>query len=81
MLDIEEYYPIFRALEEHGLILNLHGEMVSSAPSAFANVDGSPAVSVLNAEPMFLPQLHKLHAAFPKYDDNPGLCRVRWLRD
>ncbi|KAI9838873.1 MAG: hypothetical protein M1819_004080 [Sarea resinae] len=66
VLDIEQYYPVFSAMEEHGLILNLHGEMQSSPPAAFAKADGLPAVTVLNAEPMFLPQLHKLHAAFPK---------------
>ena len=53
-------------MEEHGLVLNLHGEMISSEPSAYSKSDSTEAVSVLNAEPMFLPQLHKLHAAFPK---------------
>ncbi|MCJ1255347.1 hypothetical protein MMC24_003163 [Lignoscripta atroalba] len=66
VLDIEQYYHIFEAMEANGLVLNLHGEMISSPPSAFAKADGSGAVSVLNAEPMFLPQLYKLHAAFPQ---------------
>jgi dihydroorotase len=65
VLDIEQFYPVFRAMEKHGLVLNLHGEMVSSPPSTFTKSDGIPAVTVLNAEPMFLPQLHKLHTAFP----------------
>ncbi len=66
MLDIEQYYNVFEAMEEHGLVLNLHGEMMSSPPAAFDKADGTAAVTVLNAEPMFLPQLHNLHAAFPK---------------
>jgi hypothetical protein len=66
VLDIEQYYPVFKAMEEHGLILNLHGEMISSPPAEFAKTDGTAAVTVLNAERMFLPQLHKLHSAFPK---------------
>ena len=66
VLDIEQYYHVFEAMEANGLILNLHGEMMSSPPAAFAKSDSTAAVTVLNAEPMFLPQLHKLHAAFPK---------------
>ncbi|KAL1981043.1 hypothetical protein VTN96DRAFT_3152 [Rasamsonia emersonii] len=66
ILDIEQLYPVFEAMEKHDLVLNLHGEMISSPPGAYVKEDGSPAVTVLNAEPMFLPQLHKLHAAFPK---------------
>ena len=53
-------------MEANDLVLNLHGEATSSPPTAFAKADGTAAVTVLNAEPMFLPQLHKLHAAFPK---------------
>lgn len=50
-------------MEKHDLVLNLHGEMISSPPNAST---AGPAVTVLNAEPLFVPQLHKLHAAFPK---------------
>lgn len=66
VLDIEQYYPVFEAMEAHGLILNLHGEMISSPPAAFVEAGATAAVTVLNAEPMFLPQLYQLHAAFPK---------------
>lgn len=66
MLDIERDYHVFEAMQAHDLVLNLHGEMISSPPAASAKVDGEEAVTVLNAEAMFLPQLHKLHAAFPK---------------
>lgn len=45
------------------MILNLHGE-VPSGPTA---KDGQgKAITVLNAEPAFLPQLKKLHEKFPK---------------
>lgn len=53
-------------MQAHDLVLNLHGEAISSAPEEYAPVNGATAVTVLNAEPMFLPQLEKLHAAFPK---------------
>jgi dihydroorotase len=66
VLNIEQYYHVFEAMEEHGLVLNLHGEMISSAPGTFAKAGGSAAVTILNAEQSFLPELLKLHAAFPK---------------
>ncbi|KAL9938840.1 hypothetical protein V8E36_002559 [Tilletia maclaganii] len=51
------YYPVFQAMEEAGLVLNLHGEVPS---------DTDKGICVLNAEALFLEHLHKLHAAFPK---------------
>lgn len=53
----EPFYPTFKAMEEHGMILNLHGEC---PPSAGADV------TVLNAEHKFLPTLLDLHKRFPK---------------
>ncbi|KAI7861821.1 dihydroorotase, homodimeric type [Spinellus fusiger] len=53
----EKYYPVFKAMEEEGLVLNLHGEVPS---------DSGPDVCVMNAESKFLPELEKLHKAFPK---------------
>lgn len=53
----ETYYPIFREMEACNMVLNLHGEIPSSAASN---------TCVLNAEAQFLPELVKLHAAFPK---------------
>ncbi|CAM0142569.1 dihydroorotase [Umbelopsis sp. WA50703] len=52
----EIYYPIFKAMEEEGMVLNLHGEIPSDAESD---------ICVMNAEERFLPQLEKLHKAFP----------------
>lgn len=56
VLDIEQYYSVFEAMQANDLVLNLHGEMTNS----------TPGVTILNAEAGFIPQLYKLHAAFPK---------------
>ncbi|KAI0796628.1 dihydroorotase [Abortiporus biennis] len=53
----EAYYPVFEAMEEVDMVLNLHGEVPS---------DPSSNTCVLNAEPTFLPHLIKLHQRFPK---------------
>ncbi|KAG5646456.1 hypothetical protein DXG03_003506 [Asterophora parasitica] len=53
----ETYYPIFEAMQEVDMVLNLHGEIPS---------DASANTHILNAEPKFLPHLHKLHATFPR---------------
>ncbi|TBU49578.1 Dihydroorotase homodimeric type [Dichomitus squalens] len=53
----EAYHPVFAAMEEAGMVLNLHGEVPSSAATN---------TCVLNAEPAFLPHLRKLHARFPR---------------
>ncbi|EJU06537.1 dihydroorotase [Dacryopinax primogenitus] len=53
----EVYYPVFQAMEEAGLVLNLHGEVPS---------DATHNICVLNAEIAFLPHLLKLHTEFPK---------------
>ena len=46
-------------MQEVDMVLNLHGEVPSSSSP-------SSNTCVLNAEPQFLPHLHKLHAAFPR---------------
>ncbi|TFY61061.1 hypothetical protein EVJ58_g4747 [Rhodofomes roseus] len=53
----EAYYPVFEAMEQEDMVLNLHGEVPS---------DASTNTCVLNAEPAFLPHLRKLHARFPR---------------
>ncbi|THV05477.1 Dihydroorotase [Dendrothele bispora CBS 962.96] len=53
----EVYYPVFKAMEENDMVLNLHGEVPS---------DASKNIHILNAEPQFLPHLDTLHKAFPK---------------
>lgn len=61
VVDYELFYPVFKAMEEHDLVLNLHGEAPPS-PSEHVN----DAVTVLNAEERFLPTLADLHKRFPK---------------
>ncbi|EPQ59378.1 Dihydroorotase [Gloeophyllum trabeum ATCC 11539] len=53
----EVYYPVFEAMQEVDMVLNLHGEVPS---------DPSTNTCVLNAEPKFLTHLIKLHRDFPK---------------
>ncbi|RPD67118.1 Dihydroorotase [Lentinus tigrinus ALCF2SS1-7] len=53
----DAYDAVFAAMEETGMVLNLHGEVPSVAETN---------ICVLNAEPAFLPHLRKLHAKFPK---------------
>lgn len=60
--DFTPFYPVFEALQRNNLVLNLHGEKpAKDEPEA----DGDD-ITVLNAEPKFLPALRKLHADFPK---------------
>ncbi|KAI0921238.1 hypothetical protein AcW1_004723 [Taiwanofungus camphoratus] len=51
------YYPVFEAMEQEDMVLNLHGEVPS---------DPSANTCVINAEPAFLPHLRELHARFPR---------------
>lgn len=53
----ETYYPVFEAMQEHDLVLNLHGEVPS---------DPEKNITVLNAEATFLAHLHKIHKQFPR---------------
>jgi dihydroorotase len=65
VLDFRSYYPVFEAMQAHDLVLNLHGEVPSTPSPDFLIAGSGDAVTVLNAETMFLPTLHKLHADFP----------------
>jgi dihydroorotase len=51
------YYPVFEAMEDVGMVLNLHGEVPSNL-----NLN----IHVLNAEASFLPHLVSIHSRFPK---------------
>lgn len=53
----ETYYPVFEAMEQVDMVLNLHGEIPS---------DTATNICVLNAEAAFLPHLRKIHARFPR---------------
>lgn len=52
----ETYYSVFKAMEQVGMVLNLHGEIPSNAENN---------VHVFNAEERFLSHLETLHARFP----------------
>jgi dihydroorotase len=54
--DYSVYYPVFKAMEENGLVLNLHGEVPS---------DPEQNISILNAEKHFLKHLRQLALDFP----------------
>lgn len=55
--DYEVYFPVFEAMQECGMVLNLHGEIPS---------DPDNGVCVFNAEPLFLAHLEKIHKHFPR---------------
>src|SRR4051794_6909194 len=57
VLSYEPFYPVFDAMEQCGMVLNLHGECPS---------EHSKDITILNAESSFLPTLKSLHAKFPK---------------
>jgi dihydroorotase len=69
----EMYYPVFEAMQEVGMVLNLHGEIPSDASTVHISsvhkisnlIQKLQNTHVINAEPRFLPHLHKLHATFP----------------
>jgi dihydroorotase len=56
VISYEAFYPVFQAMEEEGLVLNLHGEVPSDRQD----------VTVMNAEASFLPTLLDLHKRFPR---------------
>ncbi|KAL1405228.1 dihydroorotase [Vanrija albida] len=66
--DYGVYYPVFKAMEEEGLVLNLHGEVPSDDEKVRTQLDPPDAqnISILNAEKHFLEHLRKLAADFPK---------------
>lgn len=66
VIGFQSFYPVFEAMQEHDLVLNLHGEVPNTEPRDLLKIGSEDAVSVLNAEPRFLPTLHKLHADFPR---------------
>ena len=54
VVDYAQFYPVFAAMEEHDLILNLHGEFPPGSD-----------ITILNAEETFLPTLIDLHRRYP----------------
>lgn len=58
VVSYEQFYPVFEEMQAQDMVLNLHGEVPSTA--------SSPDITVLNAEEAFLPTLKDLHARFPR---------------
>ncbi|KAK2749877.1 hypothetical protein FQN57_005293 [Myotisia sp. PD_48] len=54
---LDDFFPVFEAMEKHDMILNLHGEVPN---------DEARNINVLNAEEAFLPTLKRIHEAYPK---------------
>lgn len=52
---LQAYSPVFAAMEQHDLVLNLHGEW-----------PGPPPSGDISLEEAFLPELKKLHEKFPR---------------
>ena len=67
VLSYEPFYPVFAEMEKQNMLLNLHGEVPSTPAGTHisATKDGG-AITILNAEPAFLPTFKSLHARFPK---------------
>jgi dihydroorotase len=63
VVDWKVFYPAFAAMQEKGLVLNLHGEV--PGPSSSSVEGQNQDVTVLTAESLFLPTLHEIHSAFP----------------
>jgi len=51
---VEAYAPTFAAMEEHGIVLNLHGEVPGTVPT-----------DDVSLEELFLPTLKRLNEKFP----------------
>ncbi len=56
----EKFFPVFEAMQEVGIYLNLHGELGCTCNGTHEDVD------ILNAEEKFLPILKAIHTAFQK---------------
>lgn len=56
VMSYEEFYPVFEEMERQDMVLNIHGELPSSAGSD---------ITVLSAEEAFLPTFLDLHKRFP----------------
>lgn len=61
---LKAYSPVFAAMEQHDLVLNLHGEW-----------PGRPPSDDISLEEAFLPELMKLHEKFPHLRCVLEVCR------
>ncbi|KAH6851487.1 hypothetical protein BKA58DRAFT_395044 [Alternaria rosae] len=68
VLSYEPFYPVFAEMEKQNMVLNLHGEVPSTPPNTHVTTtkdSKTGAITILNAEPAFLPTFFSLHKKFP----------------
>ncbi|RVD83801.1 uncharacterized protein DFL_005576 [Arthrobotrys flagrans] len=65
VLSYESFYPVFQAMSDHDIVLNLHGECPSTPAEDVAGIEDED-ITILNAEAKFLPTLLSIHKQFPK---------------
>ncbi|KAJ4341389.1 dihydroorotase [Didymella glomerata] len=66
VLSYEPFYPVFAEMEKQNMVLNLHGEVPSTPAGTHVSKSKDGAITILNAEPAFLPTFKSLHEKFPK---------------
>ncbi|KAK6530770.1 hypothetical protein TWF281_007607 [Arthrobotrys megalospora] len=64
VLSYESFYPVFQAMSDHDIVLNLHGECPST-PAEEVGGKEDEDITILNAEAKFLPTLLSIHHKFP----------------
>ncbi|EPS36223.1 hypothetical protein H072_10261 [Dactylellina haptotyla CBS 200.50] len=64
VLSYEQFYPVFQAMSDHDIVLNIHGECPSTPTEDAVGMEDRD-VTILNAEAKFLPTLLSIHEAFP----------------
>jgi dihydroorotase len=72
VLDYELFYPVFQAMKQCGMVLNLHGEHPS---------DHAKNITILNSEFCFLPPLKSLHAKFTKCSSSTAFSSSKNQQD
>ncbi|KAF3940440.1 Dihydroorotase [Dactylella cylindrospora] len=65
VLSYEAFYPIFQAMSDNDIVLNLHGECPSTPADDVVGIEDED-ITILNAEAKFLPTLLSIHEKFPK---------------
>ncbi|KAK6530305.1 hypothetical protein TWF694_003666 [Orbilia ellipsospora] len=65
VLSYEQFYPVFQAMSDYDIVLNIHGECPSTPAEDVAGIEDQD-ITILNAEAKFLPTLLSIHQQFPK---------------
>jgi len=64
VLAYDDFYPVFQAMSDCDIVLNLHGECPSTRDNDLSGSDDVD-ITILNAEAHFLPTFLDLHKKFP----------------